>query len=185
MLVDEAAEEEARRSAASAGRESDEVVRLLYDTLHGLARDRLARWRSAPLDPTDLVHECFLRLAQLENFRYLGRAEFLALASRVLQQVLIDQARRERRSKRGEGWRRVTLAGLSLAEARNEVDLLELAEALERLRERDEGLARLVELRFLTGLTMKEIAALLGVTVRVLERDREFARAWLQRELGR
>lgn len=166
-------------------RESDEATRELYESLRALAQSHLARWRSAPLDPTDLVHECFLRIAQSDSFRYLGKLEFLALASRVLQRVLIDHARRERRNKRGDGWRQITLTGLSLSEAREEVDLLALAEALERLRERDAGLARLVELRFLAGLTMKEIAALLGVTVRMLQRDWEFARAWLQRELGR
>ncbi len=167
------------------GRESDEAVRALYDTLRELAAAQVARWTTTPLDPTDLVHECFLRLAQIESFRYLGKREFLALASRVLRQVLVDQARRQRRSKRGDGWRRITLTGLTLDEARDEVDLLALAEALERLRERDEGLARLVELRFFAGLSMKEIATLLGMTVRQLERDWEFARAWLHREMLR
>lgn len=181
----ESSEEAAPQDAVPAAPEGHEATRALYDTLRRLARDHLARWPNSPLDPTDLVHECFLRLAQLENFRYLGKREFLALASRVLRQVLVDQARRERRSKRGEGWRRITLTGLTADQAQEQVDLLALAEALERLRERDEGLARVVELRFFTGLSMSEIATLLGVTVRVLERDWAFARAWLHRELGR
>jgi RNA polymerase sigma factor (TIGR02999 family) len=131
------------------------------------------------------VHECFLRLAQGEQFAFLGRAEFLALASRVLRQALIDHARRQHRDKRGEGWKRITLRGNLEAARTIELELIELEDALAKLGALDERQARIVELRFLGGLTMDEIARLLGAPLESVEGDWTMARAWLKRELSR
>ncbi len=162
----------------------DEPTRVLYDALRALARAHLARSRHAPLSPTDLVHEGFVRLAKAPDFRFLGESQFLALASRVLRQVLVDHVRRQQRRWDGDDRRRITLTGALTTEGRAEVDLLELHEALQRLAELDPGLSRLVELRFLGGLTMQEAAAVLGTSPRVLRRDWELARAWLKREMA-
>lgn len=160
------------------------ATRALYDNLRGLARGQVGNGRDrASLEPTELVHECFLRLSRAAEFEFLGRGEFLALASKVLRQVLSDHARAQNRLKRGEGWQRVTLHGALLADRGTDIDLVDLDDALTALAQLDPRQARIVELRFLGGLQMDEIASLLGVPRPTVEDDWAMARAWLRREL--
>ena len=164
----------------------DDATGSLYDALRLIAgRHVAAQAKGSALEPTELVHECFLRLAKASQFEFKSRAEFLALASKVLRQVLIDHARFDGRQKRGQDWNRVTLHDLDVAAPTLEVDLIELNDALNALAALDVQQARIVELRFLGGLELAEIAKLLELPLATVEGDWTAARAWLRRELKR
>lgn len=134
------------------------------------------------LQPTALVHEAYLRLQASERQGWHSRAHFLSFAARVMRQVLIDEARRRRVSKR-QGGKRVTLAdNLALASPAG-VDLLDLDRALAELASHDSRKAELVEMRFFGGLTIPEAAEVLGLSIATLNREWRAARAWLARAL--
>jgi len=160
----------------------------LYGELRRLARGILAGQRPGhTLQPTALVHEAYLKLADHGETRRYGRTHFMALAARAMRHILVDHARGHARGKRGGAWRRVTLTdGLEPA-GKSDLDrdqLLALERALERLQAVDEREARVVELRFFGGLTMVEIAEALDVSLRSVEADWTHARAWLRRDLS-
>jgi RNA polymerase sigma factor (TIGR02999 family) len=165
-----------------------ELIPLVYDQLRGLAREQLRRETSGQtLQPTALVHEAWLRLIGQTRVDWRGRAHFYAVAATMMRRVLIEGARARKRLKRGGGeGRRLTLEpSLALAPASQEVDLLELDEALTKLARLHERQARVVELRFFSGLSVEETAHALEVASRTVEDDWAIARAWLRRELGR
>ncbi|MCY2959965.1 MAG: ECF-type sigma factor [Planctomycetota bacterium] len=169
-----------------AGREGlDGSMAGLYDSLRKVARSAVrSQAGRRVLDPTELVHECYLKLAKSQSLGELPRAEFLALAATAIHTVLVDHARELATLKRGGAMQRVTLDGKELVE-RQSLDLLGLEEALTRLAELDPRMARVVELRFFGGLEIKEVALALGVTPKTVEYDWSMARAWLHRELGK
>lgn len=176
--------QEEDESAGSLGRERlDGTVSGVYDTLRTLARrvvqKRAGQWM---LEPTELVHECYLRIAEHHQLGHLPRSEFLALAATAIRNVLVDHAREVNTVKRGGAMNRVTLDGQCLIE-RPTVDLIGLEEALTKLSELDERMARVVEMRFFGGLEVREVADALAVSPRVVEHDWDLARAWLHREL--
>ena len=160
----------------------DELYRMVYAELSSLAV-RIAGPRDGTLNPTALVHELFLRLANAPNRRWEGQQHFLAVAARAMRQLLADHARRRGALKRGEAHDRVTLDDDVLAGPGSVVDAVALNDALERLAALDERQARAVELRYLGGLENKEIAELLGVALRTVELDLQMARAFLRKEL--
>jgi RNA polymerase sigma factor (TIGR02999 family) len=134
------------------------------------------------LSATALVHEAYMRLADARRVGWQDRTHFLAVASRVMRRVLVDHARRRAAAKRDAG-ERVTLRDeLGAAEDRS-FEILALDEALTRLEARDERRARVVEMRFFSGLEVDEIARLLDVSGATVKRDWRFARAWLLTEL--
>jgi RNA polymerase sigma factor (TIGR02999 family) len=136
------------------------------------------------LQPTALVHEAYLKLAQIHGLSVESRPQFLALAARVMRQVLVDHGRARRAGKRGEGALRVTLSeGVAVDEPVAGFDLLSLDQALERLEAIDQQQVRIFELRFLAGLTVEEAADVLGIPVIRVKRETAMARAWLFREL--
>ena len=161
----------------------------LTDTLHGelsaLAAELLGRERSGhTLEPTALVHEAWMRLSAQDGSLWNDRGHFLALSAQAMRRILIDHARRRRADKRGGGLRRITLSpDVAPAPDAREVDLLALDDALDRLAELDERQARIVELRFFSGLTVDEVADAIGVSARTVASDWRLARAWLSREL--
>jgi len=163
----------------------DEAYAGLYEDLRAMARRKLRGEREGhTLNTTALVHEAYLRLAELEPAECRNRAQFFALASRAMRGILVDHARRRSAQKRGGGAALVTLHG-EIGEGSEErtVDLLALSDALDRLAEHDPRLVRLVEFRFFGGMSMSEIAELLDVSVRTVERDWVRARAYLFRLL--
>jgi len=164
---------------APGGRDdTDELLALVYDDLKRRAAGMLgSAGRHATLQPTALVHE-----AQ-RTAHWVDRAHFLCTAARAMRQILIDHARARRADKRGGNHARVTLQGLSDGAAR-ELDLVELDDALRELTGVSERFARVVELRFLGGLTLDETAEVLGVTARTVSNDRRAARAWLRDRLA-
>jgi RNA polymerase sigma-70 factor, ECF subfamily len=158
----------------------------LYAGMRDLAERQLRRGRSPGLvDPTDLVHECYLKLARASDLYGVDKPQFLGLAAKVLRQVLVDRAREEQAAKRGGCWERITLHNALEVVQTSEIDLLALDEALSRLAALNERQARVVELRYFSGLSIDETAELLGVAPRTVDGDWLVARAWLKRELTR
>jgi RNA polymerase sigma factor (TIGR02999 family) len=154
---------------------------LVYDDLRRLARRQLAREMGArSIQPTTLVHEAYLKLAGSAP-RAEDRAHFLAIASRAMRQVLVDQARERRAAKRGPEWARTTLTDGAWVAELDPASLIALDDALGRL---DERQRQVVECRFFGGLDDDEIADALGVTARTVRRDWVKARAWLYRWLS-
>jgi RNA polymerase sigma factor (TIGR02999 family) len=162
----------------------DRAVTLLYGELREIAhRLRLTR-PDAATDTLTLVHDAYLRLADETSPRWNDRAHFLALAAVVMRHVLTDQARARRASKREGDRIAVPIDEDMLAGPRNDADVLEVVDALERLERVDERLARVVEYRFFGGLTNEEIGAVLGVDARTVRRDWTKARSLLRAGLG-
>jgi RNA polymerase sigma factor (TIGR02999 family) len=164
----------------------DRLLPIVYSELRRIARGRLRREPAGhTLQPTDLVHEAYLRLVRLDRITIEGRAHFFALAARLMRQVLVDHVRRKRAGKRGGA---VTLLGLGddVAQLPGEpvaVDVIALDRALDELAALEPRLARVVELRAFAGLTLQETAVALDVSHATVERDWAMARAWLYRRL--
>jgi len=157
----------------------------VYDALHALAERSLRRRRSHPtLQPTALVHEAYLRLADQRQFPWRNRAHVLAIGARMIRRVLIDHLRARGAERRGGGIARITLSDRLQIGSTASIDLLALDEALQKLAARDARKARLVELRFFGGLSVVEAAAELKVSERSAAEDWALARAFLRRELG-
>jgi RNA polymerase sigma factor (TIGR02999 family) len=162
-----------------------ELLPVLYTELRRLAAVLTAqRGPGQSLTPTALVHEAFLRLVKDQDPGWQGRRHFFGAAARAMREILIEQARRKASLKRGGGGRRVELAeGLAWIEPPAE-DVLALDEAIQQLQAEDERLAEIVMLRYYSGLSVEETAAVLGVSVSTLTRDWRYARAWLAGALG-
>lgn len=157
---------------------------LVYDHLHRLAGQVAGAPAGAgPMQPTDLVHEAFLKLSDDRSTPWESREHFYAVAAKVMRHVLADHVRSLGRQKRGGGWRRVTLTGLSGGGARD-VGLFDLDAALSDLAALDPRQASIVEMRFLAGLSIEHVAAILGTSRRTVERDWRIAQAWLRQRLG-
>jgi RNA polymerase sigma-70 factor (ECF subfamily) len=158
----------------------------VYEELRRLARRSMRGQRPEhTLQPTALVHEAYLKLARSPGLDASDRSRFLALAARAMRQILVDHARAKGAARRGEGGVRVELAEGAGATPPPAVDLLALHEALDRLAAIDERKVQIVELRFLAGLTVEEVAEVLGLSAPTVKRDAAMARAWLFRELER
>jgi RNA polymerase sigma factor (TIGR02999 family) len=166
----------------------DRLLDVVYKELRKLAASYLRHERSDhTLQPTALVNEAFLRLVNQHDVQWQNRAHFYGIAAQMMRRVLVDYARARRAEKRDIGLERVTLdpaiADAAVASGRT-VDLLDLDAALEKLEKLDPRLCKIVELRYLTGLTNKEVAEVLGISVATVDRERVLATAWLRRELA-
>ena len=162
----------------------DEIVPLVYEQLRSLAHARLARRGPAPsLDTTGLVHEAYVKLAGSTQLGWRDREHFLAMASRVMRQVLVDRARSRGALKRGGERRRTTLTGQTIPVDDQARALLELEDALQQLATVSPRLVQVVECRFFGGMSEVEIAAALGVTDRTVRRDWDKARLLLRSAL--
>jgi RNA polymerase sigma factor (TIGR02999 family) len=164
----------------------DRVLPQIYDELRALAASLMRRERPGhTLQPTALVHEAYLRLLGQRQLDFSDRLRVLGAAARIMRRVLVDHARGRGRRKRGGGRVCLTLSEDVACTPAVDVDLLALDEALTRLRAACAQDHEIVELRFFGGLSLDEIAALLGISERTVRRRFVFARAWLFRELGR
>jgi RNA polymerase sigma factor (TIGR02999 family) len=163
----------------------DQMVPVLYAELHRLAERCLAREDAGhTLQPTALVHETYLRLIDQRRVDWRNRAQFLGLAAGMMRRILVNHARDRAAAKRGAGGERVSLSLVESPSGRPDVELIELDDTLARLARLDDRKAQVVELRFFGGLTVAEVAEVLGVSVATVEREWSFARAWLYDELG-
>jgi RNA polymerase sigma factor (TIGR02999 family) len=162
----------------------DELTPLVLGELRQLAAAYLRRERpDHTLQPTALVNEAYLRLVGQRQGRWQGRHHFYGIAARLMRQILVEHARRHGAEKRGGGRVAVSLAHADELAGSQEVDILDVHEALERLAAFDPQQARVVELRFFGGLSIEEAAEALGVGHATVEREWALARAWLRREL--
>lgn len=161
----------------------EKLVPLVYKELRDIARHHLQRERPGhTLQSAALVHEAYLRLLDQRPFDTENRAHFLAVASRLMRQILVDYARSHGAAKRGAD-RRVELdASLILPQVRS-TDVVALDDALTGLAKLDEQQGRIVELRFFGGLATEEIAEVLGVSPSTVKRDWNVAKAWLTRQM--
>lgn len=161
----------------------EHLLPLVYAELRRVARNHLRRETPGlTLQPTALVNEAYLRLVQITDMTWHGRAHFFAMCSRLMRQILVDAARARRVAKRGGGAIRVSL-DVDMLPGNSRPDVVALDDALEALEALDPRKCRVVELRFFTGLTVEETAAVLDVSTDTVSRDWTFAKTWLSREL--
>ena len=166
------------------------LMEAVYDDLRRLARRRLSGRRAGDsLTPTTLVHETYLKLIDQKRVRWQNRAQFFALAARLMRRVLIDHMRARTAARRGGGERAVELdldllACKATGDAPLHSEMLALDDALARLKAFGPRHSALVELRFFSGLSIEEAAVVLRVSPATAKRDWALARAWLYRELS-
>lgn len=162
------------------------LLPLVYGELHRVARGYLCRERPGQtIQATALVHEAYLRLMRERHVSWQNRAHFCAIAANSMRQILVERARARHAAKRGGGAARVTLVDdlVGAPAQEHDVDVEALHEALERFAAVDPDRARLVELRYFGGLTIEEVAEVLGQSPATVKRGWALARAWLAREL--
>jgi RNA polymerase sigma factor (TIGR02999 family) len=162
------------------------LLNLTYRELQKIAAGHLRNERSArSLQTNDLVHEAYLRLVDQNPGAPLhDRSHFFQIAAHVMRQILVDRARKRHAGKRGGGVPRISLdKALDVAEAYSP-DLLVLDEALKRLQQADARQCQVVEMRFFAGMGEDEIADVLGVSGRTVNREWRMARAWLYKEIN-
>jgi RNA polymerase sigma factor (TIGR02999 family) len=159
---------------------TEELLPLVYEQLRRLAAARLAQEPSGQtLQATALVHEAWLRLLKDEGQSWENRGHFFGAASEAMRRIVIENARRKSRLKRGGGLQRVDIGEIDLAETTPDDKILMIDEALEALQAEDPDMARLVVMKFFGGLTNDEAAETLGITERTVRRQWTFAKAWL------
>jgi RNA polymerase sigma factor (TIGR02999 family) len=167
-----------RRAAA-------DLLPLVYAELHELARARLARLAPGQtLTPTALVNEAYVRIAGDSHLSWEGRQHFFFAAARAMRDILVEQARRKAGPKQGGGLRRRELDEACAVLEPPSDDVLAVHEALDELEGRDPLKAQIVLLRYFTGLTRDETAAILGLAERTLDRHWRYIRAWLMKRLS-
>lgn len=165
----------------------EELIPLVYTELHRQAARFMRRENPAhTLQTTALIHETYLKLVDQREVNWKNRAHFFAIAASLMRRILVDHARSRNREKRGGDLLKLPLdeAALVGIDEKN-IDLIALDEALDRLAEMDERQARIVELRYFSGLSLEETAAALGISRSTVAEEWAVAKAWLHRELTR
>ena len=162
----------------------EELMPLVYEELHRQAHARLRRERAGhSLQTTDLIHEAYLRLIDHPGPQWEARDQFFAFAARIMRNILVDHARGKRRLKRNG--LRISLTSADPVTPEQDLDLMALDQALDRLAMVDEQQVRIVELRYFGGLSLESTAAALNISRATTARDWNVARIWLHRELTR
>jgi RNA polymerase sigma-70 factor (ECF subfamily) len=171
-------------SAATPAPDSGELLERVYDGLRRLAAHYLQRERGGhTLQPTALVHEAYMRLADQSKIEWQGKTHFFAIAATQMRRVLVEHARAGARIKRGGGRLQVTLHdGVALGSAPS-LDLLAIDEALDHLARRSPRQSRVAELRLFAGLGVAEVARVVDVSERTVKQDWKMAQAWISRRL--
>jgi RNA polymerase sigma factor (TIGR02999 family) len=166
----------------------DRLTDRVYEQLRLLADQALAKdWGNKSLQPTELVHEAYLRLVDAAHRDWESRFHFFGVAARLMRQILVDRARLRLAQKRGGGALKVSIQSVELEVADpgpRPIDLISLDLALRELADLDLDQSRIVELRFFAGMTVEETAEVLGVSPRTIKRDWRLAKAWLKRRLN-
>lgn len=171
----------------------NELVALVYDELHGIAKEQRRRWQgNRTLNTTGLVHAAYEKLIDQEQKEWKSRAHFMAVAATAMRHILINYARDQRAQKRGGDQPKISLEQLRDAlgrevafnEQRSDV-LVALGDALGQLEQVSERQSRIVECRFFGGMTIEETATALGISTATVSRGWNMARTWLYREMQR
>ncbi|HKE56690.1 MAG TPA: sigma-70 family RNA polymerase sigma factor [Pyrinomonadaceae bacterium] len=162
----------------------DQLMPIVYDELRRQAARYLRRERAGhTLQTTALINEAYIRLVDQKRVHWQNRAHFFGIAAKMMRRILVDHARTKKRAKRGGSDVRVSLADATLVSKSRDLDIVALDQALERLGKVDEQQARVVELRFFSGLTVEETAEVLSISAATVKRDWSMAKAWLHREI--
>lgn len=164
----------------------DELMPIVYAELHRQAASYLRRERVGhTLQPTALINEVYLKLIDQKNVNWQNRAHFFGIAAQAMRRILVDHAKSRHRAKRGGNAENLPIEAAEFAISRtNSVDLVALDEALNRLAELDERQARIVELRFFSGMSVEETAEIMGISAATVKNDWRSAKAWLFSELA-
>jgi RNA polymerase sigma factor (TIGR02999 family) len=164
----------------------DELMPLVYDELHRLAVTYLRHERREhTLQPTALVNELFLKFSEQHSMSWQNRAQFFGVAAQFMRRILVDYARAHYASKRGGDRYCVSLKNVAAFGAQPDADLLALHAVLNELEKLDPDQARIVELKFFGGLTIKEISEVMQISHATVEREWKVARAYLKNRLSR
>jgi RNA polymerase sigma factor (TIGR02999 family) len=164
---------------------AEALLPLVYDQLRRIAQQKMAKERPEhSLQATALVHEVYLRLVGEEDVKWVNRAHFFAAAAEAMRRILVESARSRGRIKRGGERKRVPLNVVDLAAENDPAEILALSDALDRLEKQDPRMAKLVMLRFFSGLSVEETASAMEMSPRTVKREWAMARAWLFRELS-
>ncbi|WP_168164492.1 ECF-type sigma factor [Pirellula sp. SH-Sr6A] len=165
-------------------RRADDLTATTYEQMKRLAASYLQLESSTvTLSPTVLVHEAYLKLSKQDGDQYQSRGHFLALAATMMRRILVDHARSRKRLKRGGEFVRVLFDEDLKLSVSNEEDVLAIDELIEELQKLDERQARIVEMRFFGGMTVPEVAEVLGLSTRTIENEWRMCRAWLRKRL--
>ena len=160
------------------------LVPLVYNELRRIAAARLRHERPGhTLQATALVHEAYMKLADQRDAKWQNRAQFFGVASQVMRRILVDYARGQQRLRRGGKQQRVVLDDVVLVSPDRTDELLTVNESLSKLEKLDPRQARVVELRYFAGLTIEEIAEVVGVSSKTVTRELNMAKAWLYGDL--
>ncbi len=164
---------------------AEELLPLVYDELRSLARSRMAREiPGQTLQATALVHEAYLRLIGNADPGWNGRGHFFGAAAIAMRRILVEQARRKGRLRHGGGQQRLDIADAGVAVEPAGDDVLAVDHAVKLLEQQDPRKGRIINLRYFAGLTAKETAEVLGLSVGTIEREWRFIKTWLQVELA-
>jgi len=163
----------------------ERLMPLVYDECHRIASRQMRRERPEhTLEPTALVHELYLRLVDQSRTDWKNRAHFFGIAAQLMRRILVDYARSRNAAKRDATLMLISVeAAVDVPDQGQIADVLAVDAALERLAERDPEQQKIVELRFFAGLTVEEIAHVVGRSPRTVKREWRLAKAWLFREL--
>ena len=169
-------------AAAGHGSASEELLPLVYDELRKLAAVKLAQEKPGhTLQATSLVHEAYVRLVDVEKAQHWdSRGHFFAAAAEAMRRILVERARQRLSQKRGGHRVRLDLHVEAMASSEKPDETVALSEALDLLEKADSFAAQVVKLRFFAGLSLPEVAATLGVSLRTTERNWTYARTWLR-----
>jgi len=156
------------------------LLELVYDELRRLATSKLARETPGQtLQPTELVHEAWLRLVGAKNAKFENRAHFFSAAAEAMRRILIDRARRKLTQRHGGGFERVDLEGQDLGAPGADEQLLAVHEVLDDLAKEHPIQAEVVKLRYFAGMTNEEAAQVLGISLTTTKAYWRFARTWI------
>jgi RNA polymerase sigma-70 factor (ECF subfamily) len=157
------------------------LIALVYKELRRIAAGHLRREKAGhTLQPTALVHEAYLRLTQMQEIDWQGRAQFFAIASTIMRRVLVDYARAQKAKKRGEGWHLVSFNEAVFFSPERPADILALDDALNELATIRPRIADTVQMLYFAGMTEDEVGTVQAISTRTVKRDMRFAKAWLR-----
>lgn len=162
----------------------DNILPIVYNELRKISSKYLRHeYRNHTLQTTELVHEAYLKLVGSNPLSWKSKAHFYGIAAKSMRQILVDYARKRKSLKRGKGETLLTLEKADFVLGESEEQILNLNDALTKLEKIEERSAKIVELRFFSGLSIEETAKLLNISVATVKRDWKFAKAWLYREI--
>ncbi|MBI4853477.1 MAG: sigma-70 family RNA polymerase sigma factor [Acidobacteria bacterium] len=162
----------------------DKLVDLVYAKLHKIAQNQLSQQNpNHTLQPTALINEAYLRLANWQSIDWKNRAQFLAVTAKIMRNILVDYARKNLTTKRGGARYKISLDQITDKAKQEEIDLVVLDDALTRLSNIDPLQSKIVELRYFAGLSLEETAEALDISARTVSREWTLAKFWLFNEL--